>query len=200
MSKNSTATAKAPGLRERKRRETLQRITDAGMRLFIEKGYEATTLDDIATAAGISRRTFFYYFDSKDEILLSMQSTMGDMIVAALRKQPDNIRPIEAVRNAVIEICAPFSSQEMMAIDRLMRANAVVQARKQASYIHHERTLFDALCEKWPGKDRETGLRIVAMLSIGAIRLSTEALNREEGKRSLAELLADTFHALEREL
>ncbi len=60
------------GVRERKRRETLQRITDAGIRLFVEKGYEATTLDEIAAAAGISRRTFFYYFKSKDEILLSL--------------------------------------------------------------------------------------------------------------------------------
>ncbi|MGE6036642.1 TetR family transcriptional regulator, partial [Klebsiella pneumoniae] len=62
------------GVRERKRRETLRRITDAGVRLFIEKGFDGTTVDEVAAAAGISRRTFFHYFDSKDDILLSLQS------------------------------------------------------------------------------------------------------------------------------
>ena len=48
-------------LRERKRRLTLDLIAKTGLKLFIENGYEATTLDAIAAAAGISRRTFFYY-------------------------------------------------------------------------------------------------------------------------------------------
>ena len=62
---------KPEGLRERKRRQTLQRIAEVGLSLFLRKGYEATTLDEIAAAAGISRRTFFYYFKSKDEVLLA---------------------------------------------------------------------------------------------------------------------------------
>ena len=51
---------KEKGLRERKRRETLHRIAEQGLKLFLSNGYEATTLDAIAKAAGISRRTFFY--------------------------------------------------------------------------------------------------------------------------------------------
>lgn len=196
MNKNKASSDNA-GLRERKRLETRQRITQSGIGLFVEKGYEATTLDDIAAAAGISRRTFFYYFKSKDDILLSLQSGMGDMIVAALREQPDSTPALIAVRNAVIEVCAPFSTEKMMAIDRLMRSNEGVQARKQASYVQHERTLFEALREKWPQPERETALRLVAMLSIGAIRLSTDALNREGGRRSLTDILTEIFDTLE---
>ena len=51
------------GPRERKRQQTLARIAEAGLKLFIENGYEATTLDAIAAAAGISRRTFFLLFE-----------------------------------------------------------------------------------------------------------------------------------------
>lgn len=195
MSKNSEE-----GLRERKRRETLRRITDAGMCLFIEKGYEATTLDDIAAAAGISRRTFFYYFKSKDDILLSLQSGMGEMIVATLREAPQDQRPLTAVRNAILKVCAPFPADDMIAIDRLMRSSEAVQARKQASYVQHEQTLFAALREKWPGSERETALRLVAMLAIGATRLAFDALNREGGKRPIAELLNEAFDALETQI
>jgi len=188
------------GLRERKRRETLRRITDAGMCLFIEKGYEATTLDDIAAAAGISRRTFFYYFKSKDDILLSLQSGMGEMIVASLREAPRDQRPLTAVREAILKVCAPFPADDMIAIDRLMRSSEAVQARKQASYIQHEQTLFAALREKWPEPGRETVLRLVAMMAIGATRLAFDALNREGGKRPIADLLNEAFDALETQI
>ena len=66
---------KKEGLRERKRLETLRRIAETGLKLFIAHGYEGTTLEAIAEAAGISRRTFFYYFKSKEEVLLAWQGS-----------------------------------------------------------------------------------------------------------------------------
>ena len=65
------------GLREEKRQQTLKRITQTALGLFARHGYEATTLDMIAADAGISRRTFFHYFKSKDDILLSQQAGLG---------------------------------------------------------------------------------------------------------------------------
>ncbi len=51
------------GLRERKRTETHARIQAEAIRLFLERGFETTTLDDIAEAAGVSRRSLFHYFE-----------------------------------------------------------------------------------------------------------------------------------------
>jgi len=195
MSENSNV-PRQEGTRARKRRETHARITEAGIRLFLDKGYDATTLDDIAAAAGISRRNFFHYFKSKDEILLSLQSGMGKMIVDALRMEPSDRRPLEAVRNAVLKVCAIIPADEMIAIDELMRTNPVVQARKQASMIEHEATLYAALREKWPAPDQAIRLRMVAMMALGAIRLATDALHREGGKRPFTDLLAENFAAL----
>ncbi|MCW5719347.1 MAG: TetR family transcriptional regulator [Bauldia sp.] len=186
------------GLRERKRRQTLQRITDAAVRLFLAQGYEATTLDAIAAEAGISRRSFFSYFRSKDDILLSLQGSFGDEVAAEVRKAPPGSTPLHAVRDALIAACAPYPADEMIVIDRLMRSSEAVQARKQASYVQQERTLFEALRERWPDPERETALRLVAMMSIGAVRLSLDALSREGGRRSLVELLGEAFEALER--
>lgn len=188
------------GLRERKRRETLQRITDAGMALFIAKGYEATTIDEIAVAAGISRRTFFYYFKSKDDILLSLQSGMGAMIADAVRRAPDTMRPFDAIREAVVVVCASVPTDDMIVIDRLMRSSEAVQARKQASYVQHEQALLAALRERWPERQSEMALRLVAMLAIGAIRLSTETFHSEGGQRPIEAVLLEAFDALEAEI
>lgn len=185
------------GLRERKRRETLQRITDAGISLFIQQGFDRTTLDEIATAAGISRRTFFYYFKSKDEILLSLQRGVGEMFAEAVRAAPATRRPIDVIRRAIVEVCAPLPEADMLAIDKLMRSNEAVQARKQASYIEQERMLFEALRERWPEPERATSLRLVVMMAVGAMRLSFETFHREEGKRPVTTLLNENFDALE---
>ena len=185
------------GLRQRKRTETLRRITDAGICLFIERGFEGATIDDIAAAAGISRRTFFHYFESKDDILLSLQSGIGETIANELRRASPGSRPLEALRDAIVKSCASIPSDDMIAIDRLMRGSASVQARKQASYVQHETVIFSALCERWPDASRTMGLRLVAMAAIGAIRLSTELFGQEGGARPLDRILTEAFRALE---
>ncbi|MDS1135382.1 TetR/AcrR family transcriptional regulator [Nitratireductor indicus] len=197
---SSVAADPKEGLRARKRRETMERITEAGIRLFLNRGYEATTLDDIAAAASISRRTFFHYFKSKDEILISLQSGMGTMIAEAIRETPPDKQPIEAVREAVIKACAAVPPDDMLAIDQLMRSSETVQARKQASYVEHERTLLAALRERWPQSEREPALQLVVMIAMGAIRLSTKAFNREAGARPMPDLLRETFDMLDTEL
>jgi AcrR family transcriptional regulator len=190
----------APGLRERKRRETLRRITDAGICLFIEKGIDATTLDEIAAIAGISRRTFFHYFKSKDDILTSLQQGMGEMIAERIRGADEGALPLEAIRTSVIGVCAEVPTDDLVAIDRLMRSSPAVQARKQASYVQQERILFAALSARWPDPERGMALRLVAMLAIGAIRLAIEAMSQEGERRSLIELLNAAFDALTSEL
>jgi len=191
---------KVGGLRERKRRETAQRISDVALRLFLANGYEATTLDAIAAEAGISRRTFFYYYKSKDDILISMQSGMGEAIAAGLRDEPEDKRPIIAVRDIILRMSEAYTAEHMIAIDRLMRSSEVVMARKQASYVEHERTVFAALRAKWPDPGQETSLRMVAMLAIGSIRLALEAFNRDEGRRPVGNHLREVFAALDSDI
>ncbi len=186
----------AGGLRERKRQETLRRITDAGIRLFTAQGYEATTLDQIAAEAGISRRTFFHYFKSKDEILLSMQRGLGDTIAAALLEQPADQPPFAAVLKAMLEVVAPYTSEELLALDKLMRASEAVQSRKQAGYIQDEATLFATLRQRWPAEP-ELALRLVAMLSIGTSRVSLDTWSRDGGTRPLESYVVETFEALD---
>lgn len=186
----------AEGLRERKRKATRQRITEAGIRLFGTRGYDATTLDAIAAEAGISRRTFFHYFKSKDEILLSLQAGIGETLTATLLKANIDRPPLPALRDAMLQISSLYPSEELLVIDQLMLSSEAVQSRKQASYIQDEVVLFAALRRHWPAED-ETSLRILAMLCIGLTRVSLDAWRRDGGERQLAEHLAEHFAALE---
>ena len=193
----SDRNTKAPGLRARKRTETAKRIRQAGIRLFMERGYDATTLDDIAAAADISRRTVFHYFRSKEEILLSMRASADGGIAPAMRKVPPGGRPVDAARAALAAVCAQYRTEELRVVDQLMRASETVQARKQTFYIAREKALLAALRERWPEPEQETVLKLVAMVSVAAFRHALDTFNLEGGKRSLATVLVEAFDRLE---
>lgn len=195
MTDRKNSQGQTGGLRERKRRETLRRITEAGLKLFSTKGFEATTLDAIAAEAGISRRTFFHYFKSKDDILLSMQTGLGDSLTAALARKAPGQRPLPALRAAVFELVAAYAPDDLLAIDRLMLSSQAVQSRKQATYLQDEALIFAALCEHWPEENPAT-LRLAALLCVGITRVAMEAWRRDGNRRPLADYVQDYFEAL----
>src|SRR5437899_5627900 len=86
------------GLRERKKLKTRAAIQKEALRLFLEKGYEATTIEDIAEAVEISPSTFFNYFPSKEAVVF--QDDLDPVIFAAFNAQPADVSPITALRNA----------------------------------------------------------------------------------------------------
>lgn len=188
------------GLRERKRRETLHRIAEVGLKLFAANGYEATTLDAIAEAAGISRRTIFYYFESKEGILLAWQSGIPEIIRAAVLQESTDQAPLDAVRNAFLKLAAGYGSEHMIVIDRLMRSTEQLRAAKHAKYVLQEQALFEALCQLWPQAKRRNGLRVVAMVSIGAMRLAIEAWAEAGGTQPVDTYLREAFAELKREI
>jgi AcrR family transcriptional regulator len=196
-----SASPKKEGRRERKRLETLRRIAETGLKLFIAHGYEGTTLEAIAAAAGISRRTFFYYFKSKEEVLLAWQ---GSGFVEALRpamlEESPHQAPLDAVRHCLLKLISRYETKESIIVDRLLRSTEALRARKQAVYVDMEQALLGAMCELWPEPKRRASLRIVAMVSIGAMRLAMETWRQENGKRSLAKYLRESFATLKAEI
>jgi mycofactocin system transcriptional regulator len=72
------------------------------LRLFTEQGFEATTVEQIAAAAGVSRRTFFRYFDAKSDVLWNSFDAEVATIRGLLARTPDDLPVMEAVRRAVL--------------------------------------------------------------------------------------------------
>jgi AcrR family transcriptional regulator len=73
-----------PTLQERKQEVVRSAIWDAAIDLFVEKGYDETTVDDIAEKAGVSRRSFFRYFSSKSDLVAAGMATYGEFLTEAI--------------------------------------------------------------------------------------------------------------------
>src|SRR5258708_1989167 len=112
MKKRSTAADRGPGLREIKKRRTRQALIDSAMRLYREKGFDRVTVADIAHQAEVAPRTFFGYFETKEDVFLGLcddrlqslaEATADD--VGADRGDPE-ARVVAAAITAAIRIAA----------------------------------------------------------------------------------------------
>jgi len=108
-----------PGLRERKKLRTRSAIQKEAIRLFLEKGYSETTIEDIAEAVEISPSTFFNYFPSKEAVVF--QDDLDPLILDALHNQPPDVPPITALRKAMVQVFAKLPPE----------ANALVRQRAE---------------------------------------------------------------------
>lgn len=92
----------AETLKARKQQLVRDALSEAAMGLFRARGFEAVTVEEIANAAGLSRRTFFRYFASKEDVLVDRLERDGDRILAELGARPLAEPPLLAIRNALI--------------------------------------------------------------------------------------------------
>ncbi|GGT27142.1 TetR family transcriptional regulator [Streptomyces purpureus] len=90
------------GLRERKKQRTRDTLVRVALELFTGKGYERTTVDEIAAAVDVSQRTFFRYFASKEEVAFAVQQMVEERFYEALVERPAEEAPFDAMRNAVL--------------------------------------------------------------------------------------------------
>jgi AcrR family transcriptional regulator len=88
-----------PGLRERKKQQTRDTIARAALELFAERGYDQTTLAEIADAADVSTRTIFAYFQSKQDILFCDEPAFFEQLKQTLEQRPPRTTTIDALRD-----------------------------------------------------------------------------------------------------
>jgi AcrR family transcriptional regulator len=93
----------AGDLRSRKKERTRAAINDAALELFIEKGFEATTVDEIAERAEVSKATFFRYFATKAEVIFAVDAPHHDALFAAIVGRPAVEDDLTAVRRALVD-------------------------------------------------------------------------------------------------
>jgi AcrR family transcriptional regulator len=187
----------SPGRRAAKRRETQERIARVGLRLFIEKGFDATTLDEIAEAADISRRTFFYYFQSKEDVLLAHDGGgFAEALRPAILRQSPDQSPLAAARKAILELTPQYEGPDAIAADKLMRSTEALRLRKAALFVELERVLAEAMAELWPDLEKTGVLRTSAMVVMGAVRLALDDWRTGDGGTPLTVCIERSFDQL----
>jgi len=185
-----------PGLRQRKLQETRERLTRGAMALFLERGFEATTIDDIAAAADVSRRSFFHYFASKEDVVAAWQEGAASALVAEVVARPADESMLTAAENAIAAAVRRIDPAEAAAMSRLKRDNPALQARDQLKYEKLERALAEGLSQRARNKPDRLKARLVAMIATGAMRVGGESWIGEGVREKPEAFVKRTFDAI----
>ncbi|MEV5568905.1 TetR family transcriptional regulator [Spirillospora sp. NPDC052269] len=196
-----------PGRRERKKQATREALLDAAFRLFGEKGYEATTVEEIADAVDVSARTFFRYFASKEDVALTTQEEQFYAVLDAFARRPPEESVLTAIRTAGTLLVEALEAdgrdgRPMSRFDCLMRLTEESPALRAGS-MERTRRKNDEMTRVIAvrmGADPETDLRprMFAAMASTAFMVAAEAHRTGLGGfDSFADALDAAFEVLE---
>jgi len=170
-----------PGLRERKKLETRQRITDVAIGLFAERGFEQVPVADIAAAADVSTATVFNYFPAKEDLIYDGMAAFNAQLLAAVRDRPPGQSVVTAFRDYVLQprgVLADPRSPVLAGLSRIARIvqdSPSLQARERLEADRAVVALHDLLAEEL-GDDLRSWA--VASALVGTTRGMTRAVQR----------------------
>ncbi|AYA18927.1 TetR family transcriptional regulator [Streptomyces alfalfae] len=132
-----------PGLRERKKQRTRNALLRAALELFTTKGYEETTVDEIAEAVDVSQRTFFRYFANKQEAVFAVQEMVEARFVEVLRERPAHETPLVALREAVLGAWEAMgqSIEEVVPVELHMSTYQMIESTPSLLAVHMRRSI-----------------------------------------------------------
>ena len=192
--------ARVEGLRERHRKRTAADLEEAALSLFNERGFDAVTIDDIAAAADVSRRTFFRYFGSKEDVILSDHPKRLDELHAALDCRPANEPPLAALRHAVMSLADTYEEQREHMLRRftLVSTTPSLEARSLCLQRNWETSVTAMLAARMgvdPAKDLRPG--VVAATAMAAMRVATANWLARGGRGDLPATVAAALDLLD---
>ncbi|WP_329789802.1 TetR family transcriptional regulator [Lentzea sp. DG1S-22] len=122
---------KAATLWDRSRRAVVAEIVETALALFAEQGYEATTMAQVAARAGVSQRSLFRYFGTKEDLVCGEQDALGELLVRTVEEQAPEVSTWDALRAGFTAILTASNhpQERVLEISTLIFGNASLRAR-----------------------------------------------------------------------
>lgn len=183
-------------MRDRKKQRTRQGLIDAAMRLYRQKGFDGVTVAEIAREADVAPRTFFGYFERKEDVFLGRGDDRLERLVEAIRGRDRRQSILAAVRSELLrdrETSPGAKSKAGPDLSELLQHPAIAN-RLRARWNRWEDILAEAIAADVGAKPRDPEPRIVAAALTGAIRVAAAAAREHPRRRK--EIAARAFNLL----
>ncbi|MFJ8809659.1 TetR family transcriptional regulator [Streptomyces sp. NPDC102490] len=195
-SETAAPAASRPGLRELKKQRTRDLLLRSALELFTERGYEETTVDDIAEAADVSQRTFFRYFASKEDAAFFVARLAESHFVEAVLARPPEEAPLDALRLALTESWDTIGEavEQLVPLELHMRFYRVIESTPAllAAHLRRATELEEQIARvvaAREGLDLETDPRPRVVVAVfGAVMRVTERIWSARDDAGLAAL------------
>lgn len=183
-------------LAERKRQLVRDELAECALKLLAWQGFETTTIDQIVAAAGVSRRTFFRYFQSKEDVIVQHLGHVGTDLYAALVARPVDERPATALRHALsvlVQVCMEHPEKSLR-LTKIMLGTPSLLARFLERQAEWQTGLAAELARRSdldPVADLHPAL--AAAVALAAFNTALQRWADGDGAADLADLTDQSF-------
>ena len=132
---------------ERKRRAIRGELSEVALRLLTDRDFDSLTIDQIASAAGISRRTFFRYFTSKEDMVFAFLDQWAVRLAADIVARPADEDPVAAVQNSFRQLTAAYDDRALELV-RLVRETPLLREQEKINREHLRIAVVNALATR----------------------------------------------------
>jgi AcrR family transcriptional regulator len=171
------------------------RLEQAAMELYSERGFEQTTVAEIAARAGLTERTFFRHFADKREVLFWGAGSLQELLVTTLVATPESTAPIDAVAVALEAAGAMLQQRRDYARKRqaVIAANPELQERELIKMATLASALAEALRQRGAS---EPGASLTAEAGVAVFKVAFERWVNQTGDRELPEFIRESLDEL----
>ena len=190
--------ALAPDPRSKARANVRAQIAEVAFNVFAEYGFDAVTATEAAEAAGISRASFFRYFDSKEDAVFVAQEAVGADIAAALRERPAGEDAWTALRHSIdvgIRVYSRSSAATLARL-RLIRCTPSLRAHQLDRLGQWRELIGAALAARLDLAEPDLRVEALVAAALGALDAATARWSQSDGAEDLVELIDAAFAAI----
>ena len=188
----------AESMRGRKKQRTRRALEEAAFRLFEEKGYKETSVNEIAEAADVSPRTFFRYFGAKDELLFSHHSQQLDELIGLVRQAWDRRPSLASLEPAIIAFAERMEERKDTVLPRSRLVAETPSLLSRSLHLRHawEEHLAAELASLSGRPEPDLGLRLLACMTVTTLQVAGQEWRESGGAESQADLARRTLDLL----
>jgi AcrR family transcriptional regulator len=171
------------------------RLTQAALELYVERGFEQTTVAEIAKRAGLAERTFFRYFADKREVLFWGAAALQELLVGTVAKAPASEAPILTIARAIVAAGAEFQARREGAVQRqsVIAANTELQERELIKLASLASAMAGELRQRGVA---EPGASLTAEAGIAVLKIAFDRWVNESDPQDLPTLMRALFDEL----
>jgi AcrR family transcriptional regulator len=172
------------------------RLERAALELYSERGFEQTTVAEIAERAGLTERTFFRHFADKREVLFGGAGGLQQLLVDAVAGAPGSVTPIDAVAAGLDAAAALLGERRELAVQRqsIIAANAELQERELIKLASLAAAIADVLRRRGTG---DPAASLGAEAGIAVFKIAFERWVEDANRQGLRELMRDSLEELQ---
>lgn len=180
-------------LRDAHKQRTSILLRQTALRMFLAGGYDTTTAEDIAAKAGVSVRTFFRYFATKDEIVFKGQGAWAKAVAAGYLQQPEGLPRLEAICECFIEAAEGMDRKSVKAYAKIVENSQMLRGKAAELIAANIAEITGAVAKKHGLHESDAGARLFTEVVVAAYQTAVRDWRDERHAGPLDEAIREKF-------